>query len=95
MSGSSESSGPGVIQVGPTGDPSIDCLIGGYIWNTTTLGYTFPTEASFYPSDYAWAKDFAPATSTLQFITQKALENFSDVCLLKLLSSRRTTRARL
>ena len=76
-------SGPGAIQVGPSGDPSIDGLIGGYIWNTTTLGYTFPTEASFYPSDYAWAKDFAPATSTIQFMAQKALENFSEVCLLK------------
>lgn len=83
MSGSSELSGPGVIRVGPTGDPSIDCLIGGYIWNTTTLGYTFPSTANFYPSDYPEAEEFAPATSTLRFATQKALENFSEVCLLK------------
>ena len=83
-SGSSgESSGPGAIQVGPTGDGSINGLIDGYIWNTTKLGYTFPSKTSFYPSDYPEAEDFVPATSTLRFITQKALENFSDVCLLK------------
>ena len=88
----SESYGPGAIQVGPSGDPSIDGLIDGYIWNTTTLGYQFPslTFPFFFdvgvppiPSYYPEAEEFAPATPTLRVMMENALANFSDVCLLK------------
>jgi serralysin len=77
------SSAPGAVEVELTGDPSIDDLLGGHKWDTTSLGYTFPSKASFYPDDYAETDGFLSATSTLRYTVQKALENYSDVCLLK------------
>jgi serralysin len=79
----SGSSAPGATEVELTGDPSIDDLLGGHKWDTTSLGYTFPSTTSFYPGDYDMKGGFLKATSAVRFTTQEALENFSDVCLLK------------
>jgi serralysin len=76
------SSGPGITKAELTGDPSIDGLIGSYIWNNASITYNFPTKASFYPDNYAEKKDFSAATDALQAAMQIVMANYSDVSLL-------------
>src|SRR5829696_1705970 len=71
---------PGAVASTLTGDPSIDGLIAGHQWDTFSLGYNFPSTASFYASTVAERSGFLAATDPMEAQIRAVLANYNDVC---------------
>jgi hypothetical protein len=70
---------PAVEQYSPTGDPYIDGLLDGVKWATTTLSFSFPTNASFYEGSPEAQNNFEAFTPAQQNAMRQVLEQISSV----------------
>jgi serralysin len=71
---------PQVSSVTKTGDAYIDGLLSGVKWATTSLTFSFPTDASFYGSSYTEpTNNFEAFTAQQQDAVRKILKMYSEV----------------
>jgi hypothetical protein len=73
---------PTIATYSPTGDPYIDGILSGVKWGTTSLTFSFPTDASFYGSNYGWGEpsnNFKAFNPTQQAAVRTILQSYSAV----------------
>ena len=73
---------PTVSTYNPTGDAYVDGVLVGMKWATTSLTFSFPTDASFYGSSYGYGEptsNFKAFTTTQQTAVRTDLQMYSAV----------------
>ncbi|HEY8382759.1 MAG TPA: M10 family metallopeptidase C-terminal domain-containing protein [Microvirga sp.] len=72
----------GVASVEPTGDPTLDALLGGVRWDASALTYSFPTSGAFYGASYGVGEaenGFEPLLAAQQSAVRAVLQTFAEV----------------
>jgi serralysin len=70
---------PGTTSYSPTGDIRIDAVLSGVKWATTSLTFSFPTDASQYGTSSEAANNFEAFTSVQMAAMRTVLQNYAAV----------------
>jgi serralysin len=84
---------PAISSFAPTGDAYVDALLGGDKWAVSSLTFSFPTDASFYGSDYGAGEPldaFQAFNATQQAVVRTALGMYASVANLEFVETTET-----